>query len=139
MIDLPDIRQEYDYDFGAACAVAVMNYYGDGITTTQCRKALNVHKENGTDFDRLVQFFRSRDRYVLSGEMDYDTLADLLKRGKPVVCLMLQHYIVATGIRAGQVRFHDPEAGKRYLSRDEFLHWWNWRCRPNSRYGIAVW
>jgi uncharacterized protein len=136
-IDLPDIRQSYDYDCGASATQTVCAFYGVGPETEdEYVDALGTTPEGGTPPDAIVTFLQSLGLQV---EARNDlTIPDLAAAGCPViVCIQAYeeeeadipqeragHYVVVAEATDDIVTIQDPSAGRVEMPTLDFLARW---------------
>jgi HK97 family phage portal protein len=152
-IAVPDIRQRFDFDCGAAATASVAEYFDVGLTDYAGYLAeLETTPEDGTEPEEIIEFFTSRGLVVTAGEMDMDDLRKFFQAGQPVIVPLQMygktgvydaeeatnqsgHYVVVTGIGMGVVLFQDPAAdnagaesapgGLGAMSEEEFDKRWH--------------
>ncbi len=142
MVDLEDVRQLTDHDCGAACACAILRYHGIRCTLAGCVELLYTNGLDGTDLRTLEGFFRSYGLCVLAGEMDLTDIRQQTRRGRPVLCLVTGHYVVALGLTRSRVHVHDPLGGRARLPVAAFEEGWRDTDRSGAvyqRFGLSVW
>jgi ABC-type bacteriocin/lantibiotic exporter with double-glycine peptidase domain len=138
----PSVLQRDHHDCGTACAVAVCRFYGLRISVGECLTSLHTNELDGTDPRTMEAFFRTRGLRVLSGEMDTEDLKCQTGRGRPVVCVVAGHYVVALAVKRGRVCVHDPLHGRAAHPADVFGERWRDRDRLGGvyeRFGLSVW
>jgi len=141
VIQLPDIRQQTDYDCGAVCCHIVWQHYG------MPRRRVASTQIDGTDPRTLEAALRVSGLPVLSGEM---TLADLshFTRTRPVIVLAKTttdpatgHYMVCAGQRDRRLHFQCPSRGPVVETPRRFDRRWHDVDRHGvtfRRWGIVV-
>jgi len=141
VIQLPDIRQQTDYDCGAVCCHIVWQHYG------MPRRRVASTQIDGTDPRTLEAALRVSGLPVLSGEM---TLADLshFTRTRPVIVLAKTttdpatgHYMVCAGQRDRRLYFQCPSRGPVVETPRRFDRRWHDVDRHGvtfRRWGIVV-
>lgn len=145
MLVLPDMRQRFDYDCGAAATKTVLCYYGLK-TGTYTLAPLATNPIDGTDPRAIEATLRRSGLKVISGEMDLEDLKHHIKLGRPVICIIqldnVGHYVVVGSIKFGQVHFNDPINGPSKNNLATFKERWRDVDRLNTIYhqfGIAAW
>lgn len=123
LIDLPDIRQEFNFDCGAAAAMAVGAYFGVGpATLEEWRIALGTTEKDSTRPMAIVEYFLDLGLSVTATHgMSVDDLAACWKKGMPVLTPIQEygipskqasfeygHYVVVIGVALGQIFVQDP-------------------------------
>lgn len=145
---VPDVRQKSNHDCGVACALAVIAALsGDGPEAIEAARPaverdLRPSKTDGVDPRTLESYFREAGFRVLAGEMDLTDLNQQTRRGRPVVCVVKDHYVIATSRVGGCVQYLDPAWGLRRMTDAAFAAWWEDRDRLGSAYhhfGLIVW
>jgi ABC-type bacteriocin/lantibiotic exporter with double-glycine peptidase domain len=145
MLALPDVRQRFDYDCGAAATKTVLSFYGLK-TNTYVLAPLATNPIDGTDPRAIEATLRRSGLKVISGEMDLDDLKHHTKLGRPVICLIqlenVGHYVVVGSVKFNQVHFNDPTNGPSKNNLTKFKDRWKDVDRLNTTYhqfGIAAW
>jgi ABC-type bacteriocin/lantibiotic exporter with double-glycine peptidase domain len=145
MLALPDVRQRFDYDCGAAATKTVLSYFGMK-TNTYILAPLATNPIDGTDPRAIEATLRRSGLKVISGEMNLEDLQHHTKLGRPVICLIqldhVGHYVVVGSVKFGQVHFNDPTNGPSKNSSKKFVERWKDIDRLNTIYtqfGIAAW
>lgn len=152
LLAVPDLRQEADYDCGPAAVQAVCQFHGVGPgARPDYAEALGTTRAGGTRPAAILDLL-SRLALVTTAKAGL-TVTDLSRffaAGHPVLCPIQAgepgqessgHWVVVVGTGLGQVMLHDPAAGLRMLSEEEWLARWHDRDRDGveyDRYGIAV-
>jgi predicted double-glycine peptidase len=142
-IEIPSIRQTYNYDCGAAALQAVLGYYGYNVREDRLMKRIKM-TQAGADFDDILRFVKS---FGFDAEIKQDlTLDDIKKyinKKDPLVTsiqawpkdsksmdyndvLSEGHYVVIIGYGDGKIFFEDPALLTRrgYMTEEEFLIRW---------------
>lgn len=156
LLDLPDVRQQSDYDCGIAAALCVLRYLGADRLRRDVEATLGATRLDGTDPRAMEAMFRREGLAVQSGTMALADLAYHAGRGRPVVCLVTRggtakapgahpgavgHYVVSAGVRRGFVHVHDPVEGPGRVRTAEFLsRWADWDRHGQDwqRFAVAV-
>lgn len=136
-LDLPDVRQSYDYDCGASATQTVCQFYGIGpATEDEYVEALGTTPEGGTPPDSIVTFLTGLGLQV---EARNDmTIPDLAAAGCPVICCIQDyedepadipqeragHYVVVAEATDDTVTLQDPSAGRVEMPTIDFLARW---------------
>lgn len=141
VLDVPDIRQQENWDCGPAATMAVCRFLGTGPETEQEYVDGMGTTEEGTSPAQIVGYLRSLDLAVEEGEgKSLDDLATYTASGKPVICAVKAgksgHWVVVCGVEADTVHVHDPLSGRVTVQADDFVR--DWRDGSYSHYGIAV-
>lgn len=136
-IDLPDLRQSYDYDCGASATQTVCQFYGVGpATEDEYVEALGTTPEGGTPPEAIVTFLQGLGLQV---EARNDlTIPDLAGAGVPIICCIQDyedepadiaeeragHYVVVSEATDDTVTFQDPSGGRVEMPTLDFLARW---------------
>jgi HK97 family phage portal protein len=159
-LDLPDFRQEADFDCGAAATRIVCGFFGVGPETEQeYIEALGTTEVDGTAPAAICTFLTSMGlEAVARQDLTLDDLKNFTAAGSPVICPIQDyesgpaeiaheesgHYVVICGtVDNGEdvaVEFQDPSAGKVQMPAVEFLSRWEDRDEQGEfvHFGIAV-
>lgn len=151
LLDIPDLRQEGDWDCGPAAVQSVCQYFGRGPSTRQAFvEALGADPKQGTAPPAVVSLLSRLDglKVTAGAALEVEDLTRFFHAGQPVLCpcrpdktAASGHWVVVTGTGLGQVFLQDPAAGRRMLSEEEWLSIWYDRDADGvgyERYGIAV-
>ncbi len=156
LIEVPDLRQSFSYDCGAACTHSVAQFYGkaDGKTEADFITELGTTLTNGTSPDAIIDWFNDAGLFVTSGNgLTIDDLKAMTNKGAPVIVPMQTygedgtpvtqtgHYVTVNGVGMGQVFFMDPLSGQELLPEDEFDAIWHDMEADgvaSDHFGIAV-
>lgn len=156
-LPVPLIRQDTDYDCGAAVVRSVLAYYGVGVTEADLILAMGTNAKDGTAPYRIVQCLRDFGFRLRAGRMSIPEVESWLDIGVPVI-LDLQawaedltvdyatslnegHYVVALGYDDEFIYFSDPAVGEKVkLTRAELEARWHDTTRGvlYDHFGIAV-
>lgn len=124
ILTIPDIRQRDDYDCGWACTDAILRFYGQ----RERGPAELANRVQGMAAETVEAVFRSLNFRLMSGTMDVDTIRDLTRRGRPVMCAITlngeSHWVVAAGVERGKVHYQDPWHGPLRASAEWFTERW---------------
>ena len=161
-VPLPDVRQEFGFDCGAAALRSVLDYFGlppHPDTEPEMIKELGSSPRDGTSPDKIVHMaVRCGLTVYASGSMTLDDLRACLERKQPVICPVQMfwhpkagkdaidgdedgHWIVVAGIDDNAICIQDPVFGKVFLEPIEFLRAWHDRDgegREYRRWGVAL-
>jgi hypothetical protein len=112
VIQLPDLRQQTDYDCGAVCCQIVWQYFG------LPRRKVDSNQIDGTDPRTLEAALRVSGLPVLSGEMTVSDLVYFARSRRPTIVLAKTtgepatgHYMVCAGSRDRRLHFQCPTRG----------------------------
>ncbi len=159
LLDLPDYRQESNYDCGAAVTHSVCEFFSVGPATHQeYIDGLGTTPKDGTDPIAIIDFVLDLGLKVTAGgDLTVDDLRTFFLAGQPVICPVQMygaptaeaeagrsgHYVVCVGVGLGQVFIQDPSStgGRRLMDAEDFLADWH-DLGPDgeeySQFGIAV-
>lgn len=157
ILPVPLIRQDTDYDCGAAAVRAVLLYYGVVVSEADLIVAMGTNAKDGTAPHRIVRCLWDFGFQLRAGRMDIPEVESWLRLGVPVI-LDLQawaddptvdyatsltegHYVVALGYDDEFVYFSDPAVGEKVkLTRAELEARWHDTTRGvlYDHFGIAV-
>ena len=161
-VPVPDRRQQFGFDCGAAALRSVLDYFGvppHPDTEPEMIKELGSSPRDGTSPDKIVHLAVKQGLTVhASGSMTLDDLRAYLDRKMPVICPVQMfwhpkadkdaidgdqdgHWIVVAGIDENAVCIQDPVFGKVFLKPLEFLRAWHDRDgegRVYRRWGVAL-
>jgi predicted double-glycine peptidase len=144
MIDLPNLRQTFNYDCGAKAMQIVMAYYGVDVREDELISHLSCHPE-GTSITNMIKV---AEEYGFQVEATTGTsLSDLkkyLEEGFPVIILLQAwaeksmtrddwrvdekdgHYVIAIDYKDDRIIFEDPSSFHRtWLGLDELDVRWH--------------
>lgn len=157
---VPDIRQEYPYDCGAAAARSAAEFAGiECGTEEEFMILLDTTPELGTTPDDLYALFAHAGCSPRRREhLSIGHLRNELQAGRIVICAVQYfgdgpvpggeggavasgHWIVVKGFTRDTIRYQDPIDGPGELSNQEFLD--NWYDREQdgtalTRFGISI-
>lgn len=145
ILDLPVVFQREAHDCGVACAVSVLRYFGLSPGFPATSAYLLPTPLDGVDPRTLEWFFRSYGLRVLVGEMDSEDLKQqTMKQGRPVVCAVKNHWVVAAGVKRNYVYYMDPDEGQGNVRKKclPFQTWWEDHDRLGVAYrqfGLVIW
>lgn len=138
MINLPDVRQDDDWDCGRACARAVLSSFSIHVGHSDIRLANPVQ---GMCPSTLEAIIRSYHLSVLSGHLRVHDLKHFTDTGRPVICpisILGGHWVVVCGVSRGSVYYHDPITGP--MQRARVASWVsNWRDTDSKGNGYVNW
>lgn len=126
---IPDVRQQDNYDCGAACVDAVAEFFGlrKRGPARQMRTALGslANPIQGISPDTVAAMLRALGLSVLSGTMTIADLRHLTGTGRPVLCPRQEHWLVVAGVSRGFVHYHDPQEGMRKEREGIWIETWS--------------
>jgi HK97 family phage portal protein len=142
LIDVPDVRQQYRYDCGAAAVKAVCEYFKVGPEYYAAYLVgMKTTPREGTDPSEMIDFMNEQGLIVTSGNgMTIEDLRKYFAAGIPVIVPMQLygpdastertestngHYVVVIGAALGQVMVQDPVSGRVMLSEEDFDARWH--------------
>ena len=125
LLSIPDIRQQRDYDCGAAALDAVCRYWGK---RARGPVALASPVE-GMAPDTVAAWLRSLGARVLAGGLfGVSCLQHYTRSGLPVLCPItlegVGHWVVVRGVERNKVYYHDPATGPDSMSARAWLDCW---------------
>lgn len=139
-LPLPDIRQRYNYDCGAAAVLTVLQYFGVGPDNEEALiSALGTNEEDGTSPAQIAGYLASCGLDISAeNDLTIDDLAQLTGDGFPVICCVQDsdnpsdiayeragHWLVVAGVcPEGCVQVADPAEGPHEISGPDFLARW---------------
>lgn len=145
LLDVPDVRQESDYDCGRACLKAVFAFWGEAFPK---HLSALTNQEQGTHPDTLSAILRESRRFeLIDGSMSVDLLRMLTRNGWPVLVVLTPpgkggHWVVVRGVARGRVYYHCPTHGRCSLPVASWEDAWDDRDRGNVgywRWGVCPW
>lgn len=144
LLDVPDVRQRYPWDCGAAVTASVCGYYGVGPEGyAEYIAGVGATSRDGTAPEAIIDFLNDLGLVTTSGSgMTLDDLRKFFAAGAPVIvpCQMwgltpeydaeeqenqAGHYVVVIGLALGLVIVQDPVAGRVLISEEEFDRRWH--------------
>jgi ABC-type bacteriocin/lantibiotic exporter with double-glycine peptidase domain len=131
VIQIPDVRQQDDFDCGAAVVRAVLRLYDKRPPHAVDALANPVQ---GLAPDTVEAVFRAAGLPVLAGNLTLDDLRHFTRLGRPVVCPTAidgGHWVAVAGVGRSRVHYHDPLRGPRSMAFPQWLESW----RGSTRYG----
>jgi predicted double-glycine peptidase len=157
ILPVPLIRQDTDYDCGAAAVRAVLSYYGVVVSEAELIRLLGTDAKDGTAPYCIVQCLWDFGFPLRAGRMSIPEVESWLDIGVPVI-LDLQawaddptldyttslnegHYVVARGYDLEHLYFSDPAVGEMVkLTRAELEARWHDTTHGvvYDHFGIAV-
>lgn len=147
VLEVPDVRQETDYDCGAAAALAVVRYHGVGDDSWSVADAMTALDTNATEGTPPYEIGRYMTRLGLptatATGMTVDQLGAYCDQGWPVLVPVQAlwcepfdqdrcccgHWVVVTGVTnpsrgVKTVHVHDPSMGTVNVKADDFERCW---------------
>ena len=158
MLDIPCLRQAFDYDCGAVVLQAVLAYYGIEIREDKLIKMAGTSKKKGTNPAAMVKVLKKYGLEIEEGEMTMNEIKNFLKNKVPVIIFIQAwinkksidwvnnwgdgHYVIVIGYDEKKIYFEDPGAFKRtYLNWEELEMRWHdqdFDGKKYHNYGIAA-
>lgn len=138
ILQIPDVRQQSDFDCGAACIEAVLQLGGRTPPDSLANPV------QGMAPDTLEAVLRSVGVRVISGTMCVDDLKHFTRGGRPVICptdIEGGHWVIVAGVGRGRVHYHDPDAGMQSVAESKWRSLWCGSTRFGhafDRWGIAA-
>lgn len=133
LLDLPDVRQEADWDCGPAAVEAACAFLGVGPSGRQAYVAgLGATPEAGTSPVAVAGFLASLGLAVTAkSKLEPVDLSRFFAAGQPVLCpcrpegtAASGHWVAVIGTGLGQVFLHDPLLGRRMMPEADWLAIW---------------
>lgn len=143
MIEVPDIRQNGDYDCGDAAIDAALGAIG----AKRPRGTRLANPVQGMGADTVAAILRGCGLKVWAGPVltGIEGLRHLTRAGLPVLCCISErggHWVVVRGVSRGRVYFQDPAAGPTSRPVGAWLGVWHDSEAESGhhydRWGIAV-
>lgn len=156
-INLPQLRQTYNFDCGAKALQAVLAYYGLEIREDKIMEEAGTSKQ-GTPIAGIKKIIKRNKLKMKSGRMTITTLKKYIDQKIPVIVVLQAwtnkkrvnwlkdwadgHYVVVIGYTKDKIIFEDPSSIFRtYLTYDELKERWHDVDTDGKKYfnyGIAV-
>lgn len=141
MLDLPDIRQQHDWDCGRAAVLTVCDALG------VARPNVPATALTGIDPLSVEQTLWAAGLSVQSGRMTAADLRHHTRLGRPVIALVTEasgvgHWVTVAGLARGRVRLQCPGHGPMCEPVARFVSRWQDTDRLGRRFvrwGIAAW
>ena len=142
-LNLPDVKQSYDYDCGAKAVQAVLSYYSIKTKESDLIDQLGTNEKNGTDISSIKKVLKTYDLDVEMGQLSIEKLKESLDKNYPVIILLQSyptketkkdwkntnkngHYVIAIGYDDDTFTFEDPWVYKRVkISNENLLARWH--------------
>ena len=144
MINLPNLRQTFNYDCGATALQAVLAYYGVEVREDELMSQLGCSPE-GTPINGLIEVAGKYGfRVEASLDTSIETVKQLVDEGFPVIILLQAwadrymtvedwktenesgHYVVVIAHTGNVIVFEDPSSLHRtWLTEDELFARWH--------------
>lgn len=133
LLDLPDVRQEADWDCGPAAVEAACSFLGVGPKGRAAYvEGLGATPEAGTSPDAVASFLARQGLAVTAASgLEVSDLSRFFAAGQPVLCpcrpdgsAASGHWVAVIGVGLGQVFIHDPAQGRRMMPEDDWLAIW---------------
>lgn len=154
--DVPDVRQSYAYDCGAAAFQTVCGFYDiSGDDEDAFRDTLDSNDKDGTRPPSMLKLAKVLDLKATEFRDDgsFARLKSHLKKG-PVICAIQQggrkynrdkeqegHYVVVRGLTDEHVLIQNPTRGRHTLTRKAFMDRWHDRETDGThlvRWGLLL-
>lgn len=123
ILGVPDVRQEQDFDCGAAAIDAVARFF----SVRERGPVALANRVQGMAPDTVCAVLRSLGFDLLYGRMTVRDLRHLCNSGRPVLCPVAKnggHWVVVRGVEGMRVFLHDPEDGPIDVSARLFASMW---------------
>lgn len=158
LIELPILRQTYNYDCGAKALQSVLAYYGKEVREDKIMKLAKTNSKQGTPIAGIKKVLKKNKINFLAKKLTLEELKHALREKKPVIILIQAwtnqkcicwekdwadgHYVVAIGYDKKNIYFEDPSSFERtYISQEEFLKRWHDEDTNHKKYyqyGIII-
>jgi len=157
LLDVPQVRQSFDYDCGAKVLEAVLVYYGISAREDKIFRETGTSKA-GTSPKKIQNVAKKNGLECTAKSMTIDELKTFIDKKIPVI-LALQawsdkknidwetdwkdgHYVLAIGYDKDKIYFEDPaNFVLTYLTYDELEDRWHDKSVNGKKYlqlGIAI-
>jgi predicted double-glycine peptidase len=157
VLEIPKLRQTYDFDCGPSALQAVLAFYGIKIREDCLIKSART-TEKGTLVPGLLRTIKKYGLKAKSKTMDIEEVKSYIDKNIPVIVVMQAwtehknmdwwadwkdgHYTVVIGYDSKKIIFEDPASfEKTYLTYEEFDKRWHDadpKGKTYIRHGIAV-
>lgn len=151
LLDVPGVPQPDEFSCGAACSLALGQYFKVGpAPLDDWKAALGTSAEKSTRPAAIAEYLSSLGLSVTTAsEMEIEDLERFWKAGAPVICPVTMtagagHYVVVVGVGLGQVFVMDPalpDPCRALIAAEDWLAAWHDADsdgREYVRFGIAV-
>lgn len=143
ILNVPNLRQAYNFDCGLTAMQAVLAYYGVDLNSEQLRDAMRTDLKKGTPisaFEKAAKKFGLKIK--IEENMTINQLKKYIDEKRPIIVAMQAwpkkrdknmencwdegHYAVVTGYGKNKLYFEDPACViKTYLPISEFKKLWH--------------
>jgi len=149
LIEVPKVRQVYEYDCGAAVTQSILGYFGIDVRED---KLIKLAKTNtfGTDVLGIERVFKTYKLKTRSSVMTLREVKEYLDRRIPVILLLQAwtenkkvdwennwsdgHYAIAIGYDKKHIFFQDPYSlFISYLTFEAFMERWHGTRFPGKK------
>ena len=158
LLELPDVRQTYNYDCGVKAVQGVLAYYGIDIREDHLADMLGTTEE-GTSPEKIIKVLSDQGFDVEDGEMTISELKRYIDNKYPVIVVLQAwaddpknvdweqdwddgHYVICAGYDGKRLIFEDPSIWQKvFLTEDEFMKRWHDISSAGNKfvhYGIAA-
>lgn len=161
MIPVKSVRQQHNYDCGAAALKSIAKFYGVPLDKERdFIKLCDTGKRKGTHPENIVGAARALGlRATLYNHMTVGQLKGLLDQKVPVICAIQAygdpqdysdehpkdgHYVIAVGYDQENIYFEDPsiKGSRGYIPISEFVQRWHdeesYKGGRQIRMGIVI-
>ncbi|MBN2790856.1 MAG: peptidase C39 family protein [Candidatus Delongbacteria bacterium] len=155
-LDLPKLRQTYDYDCGAQALQSILVYYGIELSEDILIKHANTNEEIGTLSKDILTVLKRYNLQYDQRRMSIEDLKNYIHINIPVIILLQAwskdpvdyknnydhgHWVIAIGYDKEKIIFEDPYSFKHtWLKFQELKD--RWHAKEDQKilkhYGIAV-
>ncbi|NCC71221.1 hypothetical protein EOM09_06575 [bacterium] len=157
IINLPQLRQTYNFDCGAKALQSILFYYGIDVREDKIMKIAKTNK-NGTSIQGIGKVIKKYGLKMKASKMNIDILKNYINDKTPVLIALQAwsnkkridwsnnwsdgHWVVVIGYTKEKIIFEDPSSiYKTYLKYNELLERWHDIDTNGKKYlnlGIAV-
>jgi len=157
IINLPQLRQTYNFDCGAKALQSILSYYGIEVREDEIIKIAKTNK-NGTSIQGIKKVVNKYGLKMKANKMNIDTLKNYINDRVPILIAIQAwtnkqkinwsdnwsdgHWVVVIGYIKEKIIFEDPSSiYKTYLKQNELLERWHDIDTNGKKYlnfGIAI-
>ncbi|MDH5695313.1 MAG: cysteine peptidase family C39 domain-containing protein [Dehalococcoidia bacterium] len=144
MIDLPTVRQTFDFDCGAKALEIVMAYYGVEVREDELMEELKCDSD-GTPVQNMISVAEKKGFQVMAKcGVSLETVKQYVDENHPVIVLVQAwaerympledwkednddgHYAIVIGYHGYVIVFEDPSSIRRtWMTEEEFIARWH--------------
>ncbi len=143
--NFPFVRQNTDWTCGPVAVKSVLKYFGINKSEIRLVDELGCTTEHGTDFDKVIDFFKRNNFKVTAKRTTLKTVKSFVRRNIPcLVCIQAWsdnpnidyatdwddgHFIIIIGYDNNNIIYEDPSIHQKNkrgrLSNKEFMKRWH--------------